>query len=116
MTVPLAANGPGSSASHLEDGEDGSEAGPGPMRRGDPWARPTLREQLGAFARRFFSRGSDMEAAGVNHRYTREEKARLRQFESIDYLAPSSRCGARLGRAEPGRAGLRRCLGGGVRA
>jgi chloride channel 7 len=44
-----------------------------------------------AAARKLFSRGHDMEAAGVNHQYTREERAKLKQFQSIDYLAPSSR-------------------------
>ena len=28
---------------------------------------------------------------GVNHRYTAAERAKLKQFQSIDYLAPSSR-------------------------
>lgn len=40
---------------------------------------------------KLFSRGHDMEAAGVNHAYTGEERTRLKQFQSIDYLAPSSR-------------------------
>lgn len=40
---------------------------------------------------KLFSRGHDVEAAGVNHTYTAEERAQLKQFQSIDYLAPSSR-------------------------
>jgi chloride channel 7 len=40
---------------------------------------------------KLFSRGATTEAAGVNHTYTSEERARLKQFQSIDYLAPSSR-------------------------
>ena len=40
---------------------------------------------------RLLSKGPDVESAGSNHRYSREERVRLRQFESIDYLAPSSR-------------------------
>lgn len=40
---------------------------------------------------KLFSRGHDVEAAGVNHTYTTEERAQLKQFQSIDYLAPSSR-------------------------
>ncbi|KAK9804251.1 hypothetical protein WJX72_003440 [[Myrmecia] bisecta] len=37
-----------------------------------------------------FQRGHDVEGAGVNHHYTREERERLNDVESIDYLPPNS--------------------------
>ncbi|CAK0786046.1 hypothetical protein CVIRNUC_009259 [Coccomyxa viridis] len=37
-----------------------------------------------------FQRGHDVEGAGVNHHYTREERERLANVESIDYLPPNS--------------------------
>ena len=37
-----------------------------------------------------FSRGRDVKSAGVNHVYTREERRRLNDVESIDYLPINS--------------------------
>lgn len=37
-----------------------------------------------------FSRGHDVKSAGVNHVYTREERRRLNDVESIDYLPINS--------------------------
>lgn len=37
-----------------------------------------------------FSRGHDVQSAGVNHVYTREERRRLNDVESIDYLPINS--------------------------
>lgn len=105
VSVPLGgANGsyapPAANGSHLGDPE------------GNPGGGATLRSELSGWAsfgglsgsaaasgaggwrsalRKLFSRGHATEAAGVNHTYTSEERARLKQFQSIDYLAPSSR-------------------------
>ena len=38
----------------------------------------------------FFSRGHDVKSAGVNHVYTRDERRRLNDVESIDYLPINS--------------------------
>lgn len=62
----------------------GSAAGAG-ERRG------ATRGGFHAALNKLFSRGNDVEAAGHNHQYTAEERARLKQLQSIDYLAPSSR-------------------------
>ena len=38
----------------------------------------------------FLRRDRRVESAGANHHYTREERQRLNQVESIDYLPPDS--------------------------
>ena len=40
--------------------------------------------------RSLFQRGRDVQSAGVNHVYTREERQRLSDIESIDYLPVNS--------------------------
>ena len=40
--------------------------------------------------RNLFQRGRDVQSAGVNHVYTREERQRLNDVESIDYLPINS--------------------------
>uniref|UniRef100_A0A1D2A2N7 Chloride channel protein n=1 Tax=Auxenochlorella protothecoides TaxID=3075 RepID=A0A1D2A2N7_AUXPR len=50
--------------------------------------------RMGGFrntVRQLFLRGNTVEGAGKNHKYSTAEKARLKQMQSIDYLAPSSR-------------------------
>ncbi|KAL4420883.1 hypothetical protein ABPG77_001224, partial [Micractinium sp. CCAP 211/92] len=97
VSVP-AANGGLSNTSHLGDGSE-SEVGNGAASGGDmlsglSWGRGGERRGGGGVRAAFsklFSRGHDMEAAGVNHAYATDERARLKQFQSIDYLAPSSR-------------------------
>ncbi|KAL4443355.1 hypothetical protein ABPG75_011092 [Micractinium tetrahymenae] len=99
VSVPPA-NGGLANTSHLGDGSE-SEVGNGAagsgadMWTGLSWGRGGERRGGGGGLRaafsKLFSRGHDMEAAGVNHAYTGEERARLKQFQSIDYLAPSSR-------------------------
>ena len=39
---------------------------------------------------KLFSRGHDVQSAGVNHVYSREERRRLNDVESIDYLPINS--------------------------
>lgn len=99
VTMPLAANGAGASSSQLGGAweEDADSTAEVPVRA-DPWAaargwRERLKAAgaLGGLAGSLVGRGGHIESAGVNHRYSSEERARLRQFESIDYLAPSSR-------------------------
>ncbi|KAG1669629.1 hypothetical protein FOA52_010789 [Chlamydomonas sp. UWO 241] len=41
-------------------------------------------------AKTLFRRGPDTESARVNHRFTAEERVKLNNVESIDYLAPNS--------------------------
>lgn len=92
------ANGGLANSSHLGDGSE-SEAGNGAggaadLATGLSWGRggePRGGGGVRAAFAKLFSRGHDMEAAGVNHAYTGDERARLKQFQSIDYLAPSSR-------------------------
>ncbi|CAL8466168.1 g5704 [Coccomyxa elongata] len=48
------------------------------------------RRHMGSVFWGLFQRGNDLEGAGVNHYYTREERARLADVESIDYLPPNS--------------------------
>lgn len=116
VTMPLNANGGSSGYSDagglgsarrgggedLDQGPDGYEQ---QRYRHDPWEptsswRARLGEGLRSLAASIFSRGG-AEAAGINHRYSRAERARLRQFESIDYLAPSSRVYRRWLSAQP---------------
>lgn len=99
-------------SSHLGDGSEsevGAASGAPPGRSGSTgdlwsalsWGRTGAgsggaggRANRGGFRSalaKLFSKGHDVEAAGSNHVYTREERARLKQFQSIDYLAPSSR-------------------------
>ncbi|GIL93645.1 hypothetical protein Vretifemale_21040, partial [Volvox reticuliferus] len=40
--------------------------------------------------RALFKKGNDVESARVNHNFTPEERAKLANVESIDYLAPNS--------------------------
>ncbi|KXZ47515.1 hypothetical protein GPECTOR_35g953 [Gonium pectorale] len=40
--------------------------------------------------RSIFKRGNDVESARVNHHFTPQERAKLSNVESIDYLAPNS--------------------------
>ena len=40
--------------------------------------------------RSLFQRGRDVQSAGVNHHYTRLERQRLNDVESIDYLPVNS--------------------------
>ncbi|EFN56864.1 hypothetical protein CHLNCDRAFT_144489 [Chlorella variabilis] len=93
---------PATNSSHLGDSDAGEGVGGpagGAASGSDLWTSLSGNFSRGggggggwrSAARKLFSRGHDMESAGVNHTYTGEEKARLKQFQSIDYLAPSSR-------------------------
>ena len=50
---------------------------------------------------RLFTRGNDLESAHQSHKYTPREKRKLQTYESIDYLAPSSRIYRRWLSAQP---------------
>ncbi|KAI7836469.1 hypothetical protein COHA_009686 [Chlorella ohadii] len=81
--------------SEVTDGEGGARESAGAAS--DLWAAFSFgrggesRGGWRAALNQLLRRGNDLEAAAVNHRYTQEERARLKQFQSIDYLAPSSR-------------------------
>lgn len=100
VTTPLNVNGQRSSG-HLGAVEEGGAAGEGAPLREAPWSAPSSIQRASGIFRGLFSRNGATEAAHVNHRYSREERQRLRQFESIDYLAPSSRVYRRWLAAQP---------------
>ena len=55
----------------------------------DPLQDGPLSED-GGFLDWIFERKSGLESCGVNHQYTREERDKLSNCESIDYLPPNS--------------------------
>ena len=48
------------------------------------------RRSIAYALQRLFGKGHDVESADDHHHYTREERQRLNNIESIDYLPPNS--------------------------